>query len=37
MSVECIDRVGYDPKRQKDECAREFQNYKNCKRFWVSD
>ena len=35
--MECIASVGYDYERQKTECAREFENYKNCKKFWVSN
>ena len=31
MSLRCMDSNHYD----KDECAREFENFKNCKGFWT--
>ena len=30
MSLRCLDERSYD----KDQCARQFANFKNCKTFW---
>jgi len=31
LSLRCMDKHDYD----KDSCAREFENFKNCKSFWT--